>query len=115
MPSLQADLLPLPQSWPLSRVCHSRQPQQKPPAARAIVTTEEIDQEPVEYTTPTLTTISVKQVTIEPAPTVTMQIITLNGSCRTQVLPDPGLHILMNTETTSYNQSLHPPQLMARE
>ena len=76
-----------------ARVCHSRQPQQKPPAARAIVTTEEIDQEPIEYTTPTLTTISVKQVTIEPAPTITMQIITPNGSCRTQVLPDSGADI----------------------
>ena len=98
-----------------ARVCHSRQPQQKRPAARAIVTTEEIDQEPVEYTTPTLTTISVKQVTIEPAPTITMQIITPDGSCRTQVLPDSGADISAAGEHILPHLNEHRDDLLPSE
>ena len=85
------------------------------PAARAIVTTEEIDQEPVEYTTPTLTTVSVKQVIIEPAPTITMQIITPNGSCRTQVLPDSGADISAAGEHILPHLNEHRDNLLPSE
>ena len=76
------------------------------------MTTEDIDQEPIEYTTPTLTTI---RVTIEPAPTVTMQIITPNVSCRTQVLPDSGADISAAGEHILPHLNEHRDNLLPSE
>ena len=99
-----------------ARVCHSRLLQQKPPAAKAITTTEDTDQDPVEPITPALTTISLNQIkAVDPAPTVMMHIITPNGSCQTQVLPDLGADISAAGEQILSQLNEHRNNLLPSE
>ena len=99
-----------------ARVCHSRLLQQKPPAAKAITTTEDTDQDPVEPIAPALTTISLNQIkATDPAPTVMMRIITPNGSCQTQVLPDSGADISAAGEQILSQLNEHRDNLLPSE
>ena len=100
-------------------VCHGRQQHKKPPAARAIATAEDPDQESNEIS-PELSTISLKQVaTIDPAPTVTVHLHTHHGSYRTQVLPDSGADISAAGEhvlprLNEYRDNLLPSEFTPR-
>ena len=100
-----------------ARVCHSRLLQQKPPAAKAITTTEDTDQDPVEPIAPALTTISLNNQikATDPAPTVMMRIITPNGSCQTQVLPDSGADISAAGEQILSQLNEHRDNLLPSE
>ena len=67
-------------------------------------------------TTPTLTTISLKQIkTIDPAPTVMMQIVTPHGSCHAQVLPDSGADISAAAEHILSRLNEHRNNLLPSE
>ena len=79
-----------------ARVCHAKQPRQSPvqpsmppTSARAIRTQLDIDDElqPSRMYT-------IKQVTAtDPAPTISIHLSSLNGSCDTNILPDSGADI----------------------
>ena len=77
---------------------------------------EDTDQDPVEPITPALTTISLNQIkAVDPAPTVMMRIITPNGSCQTQVLPDSGADISAVGEQILSHLNEHRNNLLPSE
>ena len=104
-----------------ARACHSRQPpqkhpRQKYPAAKAITAEEdEVDQE-----TTSMTVLSVKQVaTIDPAPTIMVEVSTIHGSVCTAILPDSGADISAAGENilpplNEYKENLLPSEFRPR-